>query len=309
MTSFGHATPASRLTRSRSRSGSRSRRPSRFTTTTVVVAIVAFLAIGGAVAWVGSRLSTLSDGDVDRPRHDLDADHKRRAEMIISVFQNGAPTPDYGSVELRADGHGLRAGRAGFSSASGDLLHVTERYADDHADSALASYVPILEQLAAEHSADVDQLAGFDQAWAAAADDPAMRELQDAALDELFYRPAMGQASANGLQLPLTLTVLYVSAVDHGTGAGADELGGLIEETNAAAGGNPARGVDETTWLRRFLTISKGQVPAEGDGVSAEARAATSERSDAFLRVLDAGRLNLDAPTELEVSGVGYSFS
>jgi len=121
--------------------------------------------------------------------------------------------------------------------------------------------------------------------------------------------PAMAHAAANGLQLPLTLAVLYATAVEHGDGAGADELGGLISETNAAMDGNPARGVDETAWLRRFLIVSKGHVPNEGVTVSAAARAALLDRSDALMRVLDAGRLKLDAPTDLEVSGTAYSFS
>ena len=275
----------------------------------LVVAILVLMAVTGAVLFVKARLSTVSDGDVDRPRHELDADHKRRADMIVAVFQTGTPTPQYGYVQVAADGQGLRAGRAGFSSSSGDLLHVTERYANDHPDSTLGSYVPILQQLADEQSTDVAPLAGFDQAWAEVADDPAMKDAQDTALDELYYRPAMAEAAANGLQLPLTLAALYATAVQQGDGSGPDELGGLISETNAATGGNPARGVDETTWLRRFLTVSKSHVPPVGANLTADARTAMLERSDAFMRVLDAGRLELDAPTELEFSGTAYSIS
>jgi len=275
----------------------------------VVVAILVLMAVTGAVVFLKARLSTLSDGDVDRPRHELDADHKRRADMIVAVFQNGTPTPQYGYVQVASDGQGLRAGRAGFSSSSGDLLRVTERYVDDHPDSALGSYVPILQGLADDHPADVAPLAGFDEAWAEVADDPAMKDIQDTSLDDLYYRPAMAQAAANGLQLPLTLTALYATAVQHGDGPGPDGLGGLISETNDATGGSPARGVDESTWLRRFLAVSKTHVPPVGANVTEDGRAAMLERSDAFMRVLDAGRLKLDAPTELEFSGTAYSFS
>ena len=44
------------------------------------------------------------------------------ADQIMSVFENDTPAIQYGYAENLHDGRGVTAGRAGFTSATGDML-------------------------------------------------------------------------------------------------------------------------------------------------------------------------------------------
>src|SRR5579862_8416717 len=51
----------------------------------------------------------------------LTSAQRRRADQIISVFENDTIELQYGYTEELDDGRGLTAGRAGFTTATGDL--------------------------------------------------------------------------------------------------------------------------------------------------------------------------------------------
>src|SRR5882724_9316825 len=74
-------------------------------------------------------------------------DH-RRADQIISVFENDTLELQYGYTEALEDGRGLTAGRAGFTTATGDLVLVVERYVSRVPDTPLKHYLPRLKELA-----------------------------------------------------------------------------------------------------------------------------------------------------------------
>ncbi len=50
------------------------------------------------------------------------------ADQFVSIFENGTSEIQYGSAEDIGDGRGITAGRAGFTSATGDMLIVIEKY-------------------------------------------------------------------------------------------------------------------------------------------------------------------------------------
>src|SRR5690348_1229720 len=81
-------------------------------------------------------VSASADGCTDRPitvpsvdestiQHPVDrltSVQKARAEMLTSLFENGTPVTQYAFAQDIGDGRGITAGRAGFTTGTGDLL-------------------------------------------------------------------------------------------------------------------------------------------------------------------------------------------
>src|SRR3954462_1554546 len=137
--------------------------------------------------------------DPSDPRLSLlvDAERKLRAAQIISTFENSTLELQYDYVENIGDERGITAGRAGFTSATGDLLLVVRRYVETKPDNVLTPYVPALEAVNGTDS--VTGLGGFADAWAEVAEDPDFRKLQDELVDELYFTPAMTMAADLGI--------------------------------------------------------------------------------------------------------------
>ena len=74
----------------------------------------------------------------------LTATQRRVADELVSVFENSTTHLQYGYVENLHDGCGLTAGRAGFCSATGDMLMTVEAYAEAAPQTPLVRYLPIL---------------------------------------------------------------------------------------------------------------------------------------------------------------------
>ena len=56
------------------------------------------------------------------PSSGLNPEQRHRADALISIFENGTPKIQYGYAENIRDGRGITAGRAGFTTATGDAL-------------------------------------------------------------------------------------------------------------------------------------------------------------------------------------------
>src|SRR5689334_13027262 len=94
---------------------------------------------------------------------------RRRADSLISVFENHTLEPRYSYIENLHDGRGFTAGRAGFCTATGDLLKVVEHYEKSAPNNSLSKYLDPLRELAHEEDDSVKDLSGFEKAWKSAA--------------------------------------------------------------------------------------------------------------------------------------------
>lgn len=227
---------------------------------------------------------------------------KRRAEQITSVFENDTIELQYAYIENINDGRGYTAGRAGFTSATGDLLEVVERYTTAVPGNGLAVFLPTLRQRAASNSDDVTGLGGLPAAWVAAAADPIFRSTQDAVSDENYYLPAVEHGRELGLKTALAIAALYDASIQHGDGDDPDGVPAMIARTNARAGGSPATGVDERIWLAAFLDVRRETLAFANDPDTREAWAQVVERVDPFREQLSAGNLGLDGPIEINTA-------
>lgn len=185
----------------------------------------------------------------------FDAAHKRLADQIISCFENDNPEIQYAYAEILNDGRGITAGRAGFTTGTGDLLIVVQLYTDTIPSNSLAVFLPLLEQYAAAQSNSTAGLEQLPSAWASCAADPLFCKIQDQVSDSLYYEPALEYARNNGITYPLTLLCLYDACIQHGDGDDPDGLSAMIDKTNKKCGGSPADGIDEYRWLREFNQV------------------------------------------------------
>lgn len=227
---------------------------------------------------------------------DLSAAQKLRADRLISVFENDTIELQYAYIEDIGDGRGYTAGRAGFTTATSDLLLVVERYTAIVPVNALATYLPRLRELAADESSATDGLDGLPQAWTKASNDPSFRSVQDDVVDEEYFQPAIVFWRDLGLQTPLALVELYDANIQHGAGDDPDGLPAIIDRTVARAGGSPATGVDEVDWFYVFLEERRATLENAFDPETRDAWAESVYRVEIVKAIADTGNFAFDGP-------------
>ena len=244
-----------------------------------------------------------SAGDMQDPNDfgdGLTAERRLRADQLVSVFENDTIELQYAYIEDIDDGRGYTAGRAGFTTATSDLLLVVERYDSAVPSNELAAYLPRLRELAADDSPSTDGLDGLPEAWIRAAADSRFRAVQDDIVDEEYYQPALVFWRELGLSTPLSLVELYDANIQHGPGDDPDGLPAMIDRTKARAGGSPATGVDEVEWLYAFLAVRRETLENATDPETREAWAESVYRVEIVTQIADDGNFDFAGPIVID---------
>jgi chitosanase len=262
-----------------------------------IMIITAAVAVANRSSVNGYRGAELVDPSDPRLSLTVDGERKHRAAQITSTFENSTLGLQYDYVENIDDGRGITAGRAGFTSATGDLLLVVRGYTEVKPDNVLAPYLPALE--AANGTDSVTGLGGFADAWAVAAQDADLRKLQDRVVDELYFNPAMTMAADLGIETPLGQAIIWDTMIQHGAG-GNDGTWAVIKETEQDAG---AVGQDESAWLDAFLDARLRHLLRMYRATTENADESSESRIDALRSLLQGGDLALDLPLTWEVYG------
>ena len=270
----------------------------------IVLAIVALVVLSAGVLAVADRpfpeksnAATVSNPNDPRLSLTVDAVRKQRAAQITSTFENSTLELQYDYVENIGDGRGLTAGRAGFTSATGDLLLLIRRYAELRPGNGLAPYIPALEAINGTDS--VMGLGGFADAWAEAAEEPAFRNLQDQVVDELYFFPAMTMAADVGIETPLGQMIMWDAMIQHGAG-GDNGTRAIIEETRESVGPIVQ---DESAWLDAFLDARLRHLLDMYRGTTEDADLSSESRVEALRSLLRSPNLALEPPLTWEVYG------
>src|SRR3954454_1934188 len=93
-------------------------------------------------------IAALSAASVASAAPGLTHAQRLRADKLVSEFENSTQVIQYCYVEALEDGRGYTVGRAGFTSAPGDLLEVAQMYTDEVPENPLAELLPRLRELA-----------------------------------------------------------------------------------------------------------------------------------------------------------------
>ncbi|MFJ9693869.1 chitosanase [Kitasatospora sp. NPDC101183] len=239
----------------------------------------------------------------------LSPDQRRRADQLISVFENSTTVIQYAYAENINDGRGVTAGRAGFTTNDGDALKVVRAYTAVSPDNPLARFIPELERLAAAGSGDTSGLpeADYIAAWQQAAQDPAFRQVQDDQVDQRYFSPAMDQADRLGLTTALARAELYDASIQHGNGSEYDALPALVSRTTAKVGSPSAAG--EKAWLDAFFDVRVDDLTNPANSSTAEEWRKSVDRVECLRRIAATGNYDLDGPLTVTAFGSSYAIA
>jgi chitosanase len=213
----------------------------------------------------------------------LTATQKKTAESIVNLFETSQVLGDYGMVTLIAGDTGhLTFGRSQTTLGSGNLGKLLRLYCDhDGAEFAplLSRYLPRFDacDTALDHDGALHNL------LRASADDPVMRDTQDAFFDEHYWQPAMRAATREDIRSPLGAAVVYDSFV-HGAWKA------MRDRCNARVGN--LAGAGEHRWIEAYVATRRAWLA----GHARSDLRPTAYRMDAFQRLIDQSYWNLELP-------------
>ncbi|MEA2412195.1 MAG: chitosanase [Thermoleophilaceae bacterium] len=233
---------------------------------------------------------------------------RARVDKLISQFENSTSKIQYCYIGALDDGRGYTAGRAGFTSATGDLLEVAELYTRAVPGNPLADLLPRLRELAASGDGSIDGLEALPQAWRDTCRDPRQRRVQDAVVDRDYYKPAIRHWKALGLRRPLSLAAIYDAEIQHGDGEDPDGVPAMLKRAAMRAHGSPrSEGVPEPRFLRAFIHARRATLAHAHDPTTRAAWAAVVERADVWRQLIDTGQWSLSSP--IRVHTPNYHFT
>jgi len=212
------------------------------------------------------------------------AELRQRTGQIISSFENSSTDIPYGSVETLDDGRGITAGRAGFTSGTGDLLQVLERYDQLKPGNSLSKYIPAVK--ADNNSDSTTGLDGFAEAWKRAASDSQLQAAQDDIYDLLYFSPALEAAEALEITSAAGKLIILDTLVQHGDGDDADGLPAIVGQTNRLYGSLEDEN-DEKAWLEAFLGFRRQHLQNAADPSTRQAWSESVDRVDALSSILE----------------------
>ena len=226
---------------------------------------------------------------------------RRIADALVSEFENSTAVPQYCYVAALGDGRGYTVGRAGFTSATGDLLEVVQGYAAAEPGNALAPFLPRLRALARSESGSVSGLAGLPAAWKSGCHDPRQRAAQDAVVDREYFDPALRRWRALELRTALSLAALYDAEIQHGDGTDPDGVPALVRRTLARVGSVAHAG--ERRWLLGFLAVRRADLLHPADAATQAEWAQSVDRVDVWVYLVRTGQWRLRAPVTVRTAG------
>lgn len=207
----------------------------------------------------------------------------KSAQAIVNVFETGSVLGDYSQVTLIPGDTGhLTYGRSQTTLGSGNLATLLQRYCANlgaRFGARLSKSLPRFQQ----RDLTLDDDSKLQNVLRACADDPVMRETQDAFFDDTYWQPALASAGKLGIVSPLGVAVVYDSTV-HGSWP-------LIRDRTIAAVGQVGS-AGEQAWIKAYVSARRNWMATHK---RADIRA-TVYRMDAFQRLIDQGFWGLELP-------------
>jgi len=250
---------------------------------------VGILSLGGCTAQTGYQAEhTIGSGQLRATTFSLVAS----AENSTTNYRQ-----QYGYIEDIGDHRGYTAGIIGFTSATGDLRQVVQRYCQlKPQHNGLKRYLPALRRVngTASHAGLGSR---FVRAWRVAAKDSQMVRAQNAILNRQYLRPVLRAAKQDNLS-PLGQYIYYDAIVVHGPGNDNSSFGGIRQRALRLAK-TPRQGGNQAKYLRAFLKV-RTQVMRQ------EKAHKDLSRVKVQRQLIEAGNYQLKRPLHWRMYGDAY---
>jgi chitosanase len=185
---------------------------------------------------------------------------------LTSLFENGTPELQYAYAEQLGDGRGWTCGIAGFTDEDFE-------YFEDFFEP------------------EANQRDNFGELWAEQCRNPAFIVHQDKMANEVYGAPAIREFKRLGFIHPLSLAVLYDTAIQHGDGDDLDSLTSIIKRVPKAP---------ESEWIAAFLEARRKHLEHAHDPDTREVWAASTGRIDVFEQLVENGQWELELPLSID---------
>jgi len=218
---------------------------------------------------------------------------------LVSSAENSTTdyTKQYAYIEDIGDGRGYTGGIIGFTSGTGDMLAVVQKYvALKPKHNPLQSYLSALKKVNGTAS---HQGLGpvFVRAWQRASKDEQFIRAQDDILNQQYMNVALKLAKKDHLG-PLGQYIYYDALVVHGPGADAKSFQGMRQKAFTKAK-TPAQGGNQARYLNAFLAV---RIPV----MKSEAAHQDLSRIRTQQQFLRAKNFNLALPLTWHMYGTEY---
>lgn len=228
-------------------------------------------------------------------------------DCLVSIFENSSLTIQYGFINDIKDGNGFTAGRAGFTSKTGDMLEVLIEYERLAPNNPLKRYIEPLRRVYG--TSDTASISALKQAWPLAAkSDPLFNRAQDRVNDRFYRKPALQVGQELGLQLPISYAAIYEVGIQHGYGDNHDSITKIIERATQKLGATPKSGIAELTWLHAFLTEREENLRNPENKEYAPIFLHAVDRVRAIQTILSDRNYDLVKPITVTVYGDTFTF-
>lgn len=185
---------------------------------------------------------------------------------LTSLFENGTPELQYDYAEQLGDGRGWTCGIAGFTDE--DFQYFEDFFAPE-----------------------ANQGGDFGELWAEQCQNPDFVAHQDKMANEVYGAPAIREFKKLGFEHPLSLAVLYDTAIQHGDGDDPDSLTSMIEEVPEA---------DEEEWIAAFLETRREHLENADDPDTRDVWAESTGRIDVFEQLVENEQWDLELPLNID---------
>lgn len=243
-----------------------------------------------------TETGTPTETDVVTATGDTSEDTLRKEVFaLVSSAENSSTdyAEQYQYIEDIGDGRGYTAGIIGFTSGTGDLLDVVNRYTELKPGNELEKYISALQKV---NGTDSHEGLGdaFVADWKTAAQSDEMIQAQNDILNAQYMCPAIAYAKEDGLS-PLGQYIYYDALVVHGSGDSIDCFEAIRDAalTKAAA---PSDGGSEYDYLTAFLDA---RIPV----MQMEDAHSDLSRIDTQRKFLEESNYNLELPLEWNMYG------
>ncbi len=217
-------------------------------------------------------------------------------DQVISAFENGSTEIQYNYIEHLHDGRGYTAGKAGFTTGTGDLYDLVKGYSRKKPDSLFTPLLPILRKRAEDESSSVHGLRKLISIWKKSCLDPDFIAEQDLAVERMYKTPTRKYLRKYRFSYPLTYLIFYDAIIQHGNGSDPDSFNGIVKLMKS-------RPSDEKKFAKLFLKARLEVLSDPSEESTAEEWGESLDRVYALQKIVKTSNWNLETPFNLQVWG------